>query len=462
MKRLTGADATFLYMETANSYSEIAACIVVDASTLPTGEALLAHAVEWLTPRLHLAPPLRRKLVRVPLELDHPLWVEDPDFDLEYHVRHAAVPAPGTMQQVADLIGRLLSRPLDHSRPLWELYLIEGVEQDQAALFLKTHHAAVDGVAGFELITSLVDLAADSPAPPPPDEPWRPDRIPGDLELVAGASANLVRQPWRGLKAVRRLARSMQRAQTHHGDAMAALGRYGAPPTRFNESIGPHRRVRFFDLRLDDVKAVKRNRGTTLNDVVLATVGGALRHYLDRHGELPPEPLVAFVPVSGRTDGGIEGNQTSMVHVELATDEPDAGARLKRIAAASQVAKARHADLGPSAFVDLTEFGGPAMAAAAMRFMDTFRIAERTRFGGNVVVSNIPGPPIQLYTAGAAVHRLYPMGPVVEGSALNITLLSYLDVLSFAVVVDRELVPDLDDLVADLRASFDELAAATG
>jgi len=466
MKRLTGADATFLYMQTPNSYSEIAACIVVDAAALPSGEALLDHSLAWLEPRLHLAPHLRRKLVRVPLELDHPVWIEDPHFDLEYHVRHVALPAPGSMDQLGDLVGRLLSRPLDHSRPLWEMYVIEGLEPDQGAYFLKTHHAAIDGVAAFALVASFVDLTPDAPPPPPPDQPWEPESVPSDLELVGRATLNLARQPLRGLKAVRRLARSMRQAQTRHGDAMAALGQSAVPPTRFNEPIGPHRRVRFLDLPLDDVKAMKSATGTKLNDVVLAVVSGGLRRYLDRHGELPAEPLVAFVPVSGRssdsTEGATEGNQTSMVHIELATDEPDVAARLKRIASAGDEAKSRHADLGPSVLLDLTEFGGPALANASMRVMEALRLAERMRFGGNVVVSNIPGPSFPLYTAGAAIRRLYPVGPVVQGSGLNITLLSYLDNLGFSIVADRDLVPDLDDLVADLRASYDELAAALG
>jgi diacylglycerol O-acyltransferase / wax synthase len=322
----------------------------------------------------------------------------------------------------------------------------------------------VDGVAAFSLVASFVDLAPDAPPPPPPDAPWEPETVPSDTELVGRAMVNLARQPLRGLKAVRRLARSMYRAQTRHGDAMAGLVQSGVPPTRFNEPIGPHRRVRYLDIPLDEVKAAKVASGTKLNDIVLAVVAGGLRRYLDRHGELPDEPLVAFVPVSGRggDSSGIEGNQTSMVHVELATDEADAASRLKRIAAASSEAKARHDDLGPSLFVDLTEFGGPALANASLRLMETMRLAERTRFGGNVVVSNIPGPSFPLYTAGAPITRLYPMGPVVQGGGLNITLLSYLDNLGFSIVTDRDLVPDLDDLVGDLQDSFHELAAAVG
>jgi WS/DGAT/MGAT family acyltransferase len=462
VQRLTGADATFLYMQTPNAHMEIAACILVDASDLPRGEGLLEHARTWLEPRLHLAPLMRRRLVRVPFELDHPLWVEDPAFDLDYHLRHLALPGPGSLDQLGDLISRLLARPLDHSRPLWELYMLEGVEGGRAAIFLKTHHAAVDGVAAFELITSLVDFEASAPPPEPPEQPWEPERVPTDLELVAGATANLARQPLRGMKAMRRLVKTTLQAQQKHGSAAAVLGPVGAPATRFNGPIGPHRRVRFLDLPLADVKAVKDASGTKLNDVVLAVVSGGLRRYLERHDELPEETLLAFVPVSARGEGSAGANETSMMVVPLATEEPDPGARIKRIAAETADAKARHADLGPSFLTDLSEFSGPAMANAAFRTMEAMRLTERTRLGGNVVVSNIPGPPIPLFTAGARIEGLYPLGPVGEGNGLNITLLSYLESLGFSIVADREQLPDIDDLVEDLRMSFHELSRAVG
>jgi WS/DGAT/MGAT family acyltransferase len=396
--------------------------------------------------------------VRVPLELDHPLWIEDPDFDLDYHIRPAALPQPGTLDQLGDFVGRLLSRPLDHARPLWEMYLIEGLANDKGALFVKTHHAAVDGMAGFQLMASMVDLAADAPDPDPPAEPWQPDRPPSELELLAGAGADLVRQPLRGAKAARRLMRTTMASRRKTGSVATALGQSGAPPTRFNGDIGAHRRVRFFDLELAPLKALKNAAGTTLNDVVLAGVAGGVRAYLARHDELPDEPLVAFVPVSVRDEDDNAANKTSMMHVSLATNEPDPRARLRAIAEASAAAKDVHAELGPSMLTDISELSGPSVAALVFRAMDAARVNQRTRVGGNVVVSNMPGPPVPLFTAGAPIEQIYPIGPLAEGNGLNITLLSYLDRVGFAVVGDRELVPDLDDLVADLRASFDELA----
>ena len=463
MQRLTGADATFLYGETRNAPMEIAACLVFDASDAPRGEELLDEARSFLEARLHVAPPLRRRLVRVPFELDHPLWVEDPDFDIDYHVRQAALPAPGTTRQLADLVGRLLSRPLDHTRPLWELYVIEGLEGDRGAIVVKSHHAAVDGMAAFQLVAATTDLAPDAEPPAPPEEEWRPDRVPSDVELVAGATLNLVRQPLRGAKAATRVARSAIGARLKHGSASALVGE-GAPMSRFNQPIGPHRRVRFLDVPLEDVKAVKRAAGVTVNDVVLAIVGGGVRRYLDWHAELPAEPLVAFVPVSMRDDGDGDGdaNRTAMVHVPLATDVEDPVERLRRIAASASAAKERFADVGPSPLTDLTAFAGPAVAAGAFRLVEMLRLNERARFGGNVVVSNIPGPPVPLYTAGRRIVGMYPMGPLAQGTGLNITLLSYVDTLGFAVVADRELVPDIDHLVGDLSTAFDELRTAIG
>ena len=425
---------------------------------MPRGDDFLATARAYLEPRLHLAPLLRRRLVRVPFELDHPVWIEDPDFDIDYHLRHIAVPHPGRMDQLGDVVGRLLSRPLDHSRPLWELYLIEGLADDRAALFVKTHHAAVDGIAAFNLVAATTDLEKDAPPPPPPDTPWEPDAAPSDLALVAGATANLARQPLRAMKAARRITRTTLNARRRHGSASAVIGTFGAPPTRFNETIGPHRLTRFLDLPLDAIKQAKEEHGVKLNDVVLGVVGGGLRRYLDRHGELPERSLLAFVPVSVRGDEDDAGNSTAMVHVELATDVSNPALRLRRIADAMIVAKARFADLGPSPVIDLTEPLGSPLAYASFRLAEALRLNERTRLGGNVVVSNIPGPPVPLYTSGMPIERMYPIGPLTQGTGLNITLLSYVDTLCFAVVADRDLVPDLDDLVDDLRASFDELA----
>jgi diacylglycerol O-acyltransferase / wax synthase len=338
--------------------------------------------------------------------------------------------------------------------------VVEGVVGDRLALVVKTHHAAVDGVAGFELLSSLIDIGPDAPAPPPPDEPWTPERLPTDVELVAGATAGLVRQPARGWRATQRILQSTVEARWRGGPVRPRVGLGTAPPTPFNGLLGPHRRVRFFDMPLADVKAVKAAADVTVNDVVLAAVSGGLRRYLERHDQLPAQPLVAFVPISARTAGDSSANRTSMVHVPLATDVADPRERLARIAADASAAKAVHGERGPSVLVDISELSGAAMAAVALRIVEATRLNERVRLSGNVVVSNIKGSADPLWTAGARIERIYPIGPLAQGNGLNITLLSYLDALGFSVIADRELVPDLDDLVVDLKTGFVELHAA--
>jgi diacylglycerol O-acyltransferase / wax synthase len=450
----------FLYAETRRTPMEVATCIVVDAAGQPRGDALMRHVRDHLEARFHLAPLFRRRLVRVPFELDHPVWIEDPEFDLGYHLRHLVLADPGSLEQLADVAASVLSRPLDHSRPLWELHVIEGLEHDRAALIVKTHHAAIDGVAGFELLSALIDLEPDATAPTLPTTPWQPDRQPSELELVLGATADLARQPLRALKAARRLVLGAVRSQRRGHSPLAVLGATSAPATRFNRRVAPDRHLRFAELDLSEVRAVKDAAGVKINDVVLAVVGGALQRYLARRAELPDRSLVAFVPVTLRVEGSAGANLTSVVYVELGTDEVDPQRRLARVAAAARDAKAAHAEVGPPALVDLTELTGPSLGAVIGRLVATARFNERTRMAGNVVVSNIPGVDMPLYAGGAMVEQLFPIGPITDGTGLNVTLLSYRDRLELAVLSDRDALPDPDVLVGDLRAAHEELHRA--
>ena len=459
MQRLSGADATFLYLQNARSHMEVAAVVVLDPSGVEGGFSF-ERAREVVASRLHLVPPFRRRLVHVPFELDTPRWIEDPDFDLDYHVRRAALPAPGGPGELATFAGDVVSRPLDRSRPLWELHVVEGLEDGRIAVVSKTHHAAVDGVSGAELLASLVDLEPDAPDPDPPEEPWQPERVPSELELVAGSIETLVRQPLRGVRATRRLVRAVVRNQLSRrsGDAPSAA----SPPSPFNVTVTPHRRVHLLDVPFDDLRQA-RTDGATVNDVLLAAVGTALRDYLGKRDELPEEPLVAFVPVSTREEaaGNAGGNETSVVFATLATDLDDPAERLRVIHQAMDTAKQQHADVGATTITDLTEIAGPAAAALAGRIVSRFRINQRTRISANVVVSNIPGPPVPLYIAGATVEAIYPLGPVADGSALNITAMSYQGRMFIGLAADRATVPDLAQLGDLLRSAIDDLVAVT-
>jgi len=462
VKRLTGSDATFLYLQNPNSHMEVSAVVLVDPSGIEGGFSF-ARAREVIATRLHLVPPFRRRLVHVPFELDTPRWIEDPDFDLDYHLRRAALPAPGGRAELDDFVGQVLSRPLDLSRPLWELHVVEGLADGRIAIVSKTHHAAVDGVSGTDLLASLVDLSADAPDPEPPAEPWRPDEVPNQFGLMLDSIGALVRQPWRGLKATRRLARTLAKDQLTRFQPTPVTAAFDSPATPFNTTCTPHRLVTLFEIPMADLKAVKRAGGASLNDALLATVGGALRSYLLDREELPTSPLVAFVPVSTREGhvGGEGGNDTSVVFSTLATDLDDPLARLARINEAMTAAKEQHAELGAATIVDWTEIAGPAGAALAGRFISRFRINELIRASANVVVSNIPGPSVPLYIAGAKVDAIYPLGPVADGSALNITVMSYLDTMYVGLAADRAAVPDVAEIGVLLQESLAELVKLT-
>ena len=275
MQRLTGMDASFLYLETATNHMHVAATAIFDPSTVPGGYSF-EKVRDLVDSRLHLLPPFRRRLLTIPFELHHPLWIEDPDFDLEYHVRRAALPAPGGEAELAEFAEQVMARPLDRDRPLWEMYVVEGLEHGHIATITKTHHAAIDGVSGAELTVNLLDLSADAPPTPPPDVPWKPDRIPSDLELFTYALNSLSRSPVRGYKAARRtVATALNlRRRNRSADVHAPPAPFSAPRTPLNVAISPHRRFAFTEVALDDVKMVKNALGGTVNDVVLTVVAG--------------------------------------------------------------------------------------------------------------------------------------------------------------------------------------------
>ena len=467
MERLSGFDATFVYAESPVSRFEIASCVVVDppSSLVPYAFDTVKAVVEQ---RLHLTPRMRQRLVHVPLELDRPVWVDDPDFDICNHLKRGALPAPGGQVELEHYIEDVLGRPLDPNRPLWELHVIEGLEGDRVAGLVKTHHAAVDGVAGFEMLTTFLDT---SPEPEPieaDDAGWSPGPVPSPLVLAVGAVPGMVTQPLRSAQLVAGLARGAWRRRSAPPtepdpsvDRSARVGRSDAPPTRFNTKITGSRRVALVDVEFDEVKQIGAALDATMNDVLVAAVGGAVRAYLTRHGELPEQPLVAFVPVSTRDEGGSGGNSTSLMYASMGTHVEDPVERLRLVAASTRRSKSAHKRGGAGVPTDLTAVAGPQAAALIGRALGDERLVDRLRLGGNVVVSNIPGPADQLYLAGVPVERLYPFGPVIEGNALNVTVLSYQRRhLSLGVVGDRKAVPDIEDLAADLRDAFAELSKA--
>jgi diacylglycerol O-acyltransferase / wax synthase len=465
MQRLTGLDASFLYLETPTSHMHVAGLMLLDPSTVQ-GDLTIEQVRDVYRERLHLAPPFRRRLVEVPLGLHHPLWIEDPDFDISYHIRHIAVPPPGGEQELANLVGHLNAIPLDRSRPLWEVWVIEGLADGNIAVLTKVHHAAIDGAAGNELTVALLDLSPEI-AHHEPDEPWVPDRIPTDVELLGYAAGSLARQPFRVAKALRRTAGAalaLRRRGREAPELAPPPAPFSAPRTSFNVALTPHRSYAFSTVSLPVVKAVKNAAGATVNDVVLALCAGALRRYLDKQGEDPDGPLVAMVPISVRSADAADagGNKVTATLCSLATDVDDPTERLERIHDSMVGAKQQHEAIGADTLQEWAEFAAPAVAGRAARLYTRMRVADRHRPAFNVTISNVPGPPFPLYSIGARMVSNFPVGPIMDGSGLNMTVMSYLDQLDFGLQACPDVLPDIWSLAEGLQFALDELVDATG
>jgi diacylglycerol O-acyltransferase len=461
MERLSGLDASFLYFETSQMHMHLSIVAIIDPTSVPGFS--FDTVQELIASRLHLVPPFRRRPVEVPFDLHHPLWVEDPDFDIIHHVRRTTCPAPGGRKELAAIVGRITSTPLARSRPLWEVWVIEGLKHGRVALLTKVHHCAVDGASGAELMVHLFSVERE---PPPPQPPVfvPPEVIPTDLELVRDALLERTRQPLEMLKLAGRTASALRDIVRRRREPEADIGAtpLTAPRTRFNGAITAHRSVAFARVPLADVKAARRALGATVNDIVLAICGGALRRYLQAKGELPREPLVAVCPISVR-DGGSprpSNNKVSGLFTSLATDVADPVARLRAIQRVTRGAKVEHNAIGADMLQNWAEFAAPTTLALAARFYTRMRLADRHRPIHNLVISNVPGPPFPLYLAGAELVAAYPMGPVFEGAGLNITVLSYLGSIDFGFNAASNSVPDLWALAECVPAAFEELAQA--
>ena len=465
MKRLSGLDASFLSLETPSSHMHVASLGIYDPATAADG-VTLDKLVDAYSGRLHLAPPFRQRLVNVPFGLHHPLWIEDPDFDIRNHVRHTAIPGPGGPDELANLVGRLVAQPLDRTRPLWEIWLIEGLEGGKIGLLSKVHHAAIDGASGNELLVALLDLSPEI-AEHVPDDEWVPDRIPTQAELLTYATSSLARQPVRVAKAMARTtsaALEVRRMGQSSGASALPPAPFAAPRTSFNRSLTPKRSYAYTTLDLSMVKAVKHAVGCTVNDVVLGLCGGALRDYLDQRGEVPSGPLVAMVPVSVRSDDQRDamGNQVSSMLTSLATDIDDPVKRLEVIHEVMRHAKDQQQAIGADTLQEWSEFAAPAVLGRAARLYSRMKWADSHRPLFNVTISNVPGPPFALYSAGAKLLANYPVGPIMDGSGLNMTVMSYLDQLDFGLLACPDVLDDVWAVADGLHASLAELVEATG
>lgn len=488
MKQLTGVDASFLYMETPTTFGHVNGLAVYQR---PQGRGFKPYDLfrQRIASRLGQIEPLRRRLVEVPLSLDHPWWIEDPDFDLDFHLRHIAVPPPGGDRELADLVARIIARPLDRTRPLWEAYVIEGLKGRRWAVLTKLHHATIDGASGAELLTMLLDPepspssptasspTASSPAAPvdptPADPNPEPERVPSPAEMLGRTALNLALRP-------ERLARAQWRAWRDYGSILAgqltpisgqtlssalANGRppalRGTPPTPFNRSIGSHRRLAFASASLDQVKRVKNHFGVTVNDVVMAACAGGLRRYLDDHDMLTDQPLVAGVPVSLRT-GDEPDRWTNRVSMAVATVPTHLDDREERLAAAAEAmaeAKTTFSLVPADALLELADFSPPAVLTEASALATRLRVADQLPGPINLVISNVPGSRQPLYLGPAELLQYIPVSTIVEGQGLNITVQSYQDHLDFGLVGCRDLMPDIWDLLGYITDELDAYTA---
>jgi len=470
MQRLSGMDASFLYMETPSMHSHVVGTLVLDPSTSPE-PFTFDRVVGLIRDRIHLLDPFRRRLVPVPFNLSHPVWIEDPDFDIEAHLHRVTAPPPGSMHELADIVGEIAGLPLDRSRPLWDLTVVEGLEDGHVAMVTKMHHAAIDGITGADLMAHLFDLTADAEGPPPPEEPWRPEEVPSDVELVRDALVHNLANPMRAAKVVRRTLRGVvdvvqtQREAAAESRPQPALP-FQAPRVRWSASITPHRVVAFGKATLEDMRVVKSTFGTTVNDVVLAATTMTLRRYLQAHDDLPDVPLVCSCPVSVHSEHGEGTNQVSSMFVRLPVQLADPVEVLRTINAETKEAKIMQSAIGAETLQDFVQFIPPTLFNRAMRLYSGLNLADRHRPVHNLIVSNVPGPPIPLYAAGAQVKGVFPFGPLLEGAGLNVTVLSNMGHVDFGVIACRELVPDVwqiadgfGDAVLALRKLADEAGA---
>ncbi len=481
MEQLSGLDAAFLALDSHHTTGHVGGIQVFEAIGPDGRELTRDRLLDVVAQRIHLVPPMRRRVVEVPLGLGRPYWLQDPAVDLDHHVRERTLPRPGTLRQLAALVARIHSRALDRSRPLWELHLIHGLEGGRSALYAKLHHAMIDGMAGQEISAALFDASPDGRLVPPSPR-WTADTEPGPVELLGRAVVSLAGQPSRLARLGADVVRSAPSLLTLVGARLPGAGRMadgrdgddGEPPVRvpgrapatpFNRNVSAHRRLALRTVPLDVVQAVKTAAGMTVNDVVLAACAGALRRWLARHDALPDSPLIVAVPVSVRSPtargvkrgDGTFGNRVSVMLATLPTDLEDPVDRLRVVHRATLLAKGHHRAIPANLLADVFQVALPPLLDLTVRANARLRVLERAGLF-NLIVSNVPGPSVPLYLAGHRVLASYPVSAVADGQGLNITVLSYLDGLHVGVTADRELVPDVDLLAGWLVEEIENLA----
>ncbi len=456
MQRLTGLDAFFLYLETPTQPLNVCCVLQLDTSTMPGGYTY-ARFRAALAKRVKLVPEFRVKLADSQLNLDHPVWVDDSNFQLRRHLHRVAVPPPGGHRELAEVCGHIAGLPLERDRPLWEMWVIEGAAgADSLAVMLKVHHAVVDGVSGVNLLNHLCGVEPELP-------PLQPHDGAGGaypFQIAASGLVGFALRPWRLASVLPATARTLVQTafRARQGRTMAAP--FAAPPTAFNAPFTERRNIAFTQLDLRDIKAVKNRLGLTVNDVVVGLCAGALRRFLLDRGELPETPLLAAVPVSVRDKSDRPGrNQLTWMFCRLETHISDPAERLARIVAGNAAAKDHTEALGPTLLQDWTQFGGQTMFGAAMRILPRIPLSLSPVY--NLIMSNVPGPQAQMYFLGCALNAMYPLGPILAGAGLNVTVMSLNGKLGVGIISCPDVLPDLWGIADLFPTALEELVQCT-
>ena len=469
MRSLVGMDAAFLSLETPTTPMHVGVVLLLDPAegkrSLFSPSTRYAQIRRVIGQRLHLVAPLRQRAVRVPFGLHHPVWVDDPDFELDDHLTRASLPSPGGQAELDAFVAAVMSRQLDPDRPLWEMHVVEGLAGGRTALIAKVHHAILDGVSGASVLAAFMDLTPRSRVVPLPPE-WRPG--PAAVERADAAPRGLVAGAPAGGDAEDAAGGDRRGGRPRHAQPRAGgrgeqppPGFFGAPRTSFNGAVSNRKRFASLSVPLEDVKLVGRVFEATVNDVVLACVSGGLRRLLEARDEEVKHPLVAMVPVSTRPEGEGEelGNQISGMLVSLASDVDDPVLRLDAISESARVAKEQEKLHGGRFVGDLAQMALPALATRVARAVAGTRLFDKVRPPFNVTVSSVRGPDFSLFCAGSRVVDMYPVGPMAEGIGINVTVFSYLDRVYFGLLACRRLLPELDELAAHIDDALGELVA---
>jgi len=466
MRQLTAQDATFLYIESQGAHLHLTALYIYDQSTAPGGLVRHKDVLKYIESRLHTSPVFRQKLVSLPLSIDYPYWVDDDQFDLEFHVRHIALPEPRDWRQLCILISRINSRRLDLSRPPWEMYLVEGLDNIEGipkgafAIIAKYHHAAIDGATGSEIIGGLHSTTPEHDPNPEP-EPWVPEPQPSWIGLMARAAVNNIREPFQLAKATAATLPGISQALLK-GEMPEINQSYEVPDTRFNAPVSPHRVFDGVTFKLKQLSAIRKAvPGATVNDVVLAICGGALREYLTSKNELPDESLVVMAPINTRTadEAGVAGNVLATMFVPVHTDVADPLARLRAVREATADAKATDKAIGARQMTDITRHIPSATMALAGRLVTGLGLGHRARLA-NCTITNVPGPQQSLYLNGAKLLMSTGCGPVIDGMGLLIGAISYNGDMVLSFTGCRDITPDPEQLSACTIVSFNSLKKA--